>query len=133
MMRSRPPKTGALVAVFLLEPAWRPVVFRRVATARTMERGDVLQRDENVSVQLDVGDVLHVAIRGQDTLLVLAPEEGDLDLLALVFVRVVLHRSLSLAASVSRPEPRIWPPSNWARPESACDPGRSRRRPRGHG
>ena len=55
-----------------------------------MERGDVLQRHEDVPVQLDVGDVLDVAVGGEDTLLVLASEEGDLDLLALVFVGVVL-------------------------------------------
>jgi hypothetical protein len=91
MTRSRPPKTGALVAVFLLEPAWRPVVLRGVATARTVERGDVLQRNENVSVQLDMGDVLDVAISGQDTFLILPAEQRDLDLLALVFVRVVLQ------------------------------------------
>src|SRR5204862_3482083 len=58
----------------------------------TVQGGDVLERHENVAVQLDVGDVLDVAVRRQDTLLVLAPEEGDLDLLALVLVGVVLHR-----------------------------------------
>src|SRR6266516_62743 len=83
---------GGLVAVFLLESARRPVILRGVATARTVERGDVLQWNENVSVQLDVGDVLHVAIGRQDTFLILAPEQRDLHLLALVFVCVVLHR-----------------------------------------
>ena len=63
-----------------------------------MERGDVLQRHEDVAVQLDVSDVLDVAVGGEDTLLVLASEEGDLDLLALVFVRVVLD-----ARSVANP------------------------------
>jgi hypothetical protein len=92
MTTSRPPTTGGLAAVFLLEPAWRPVVVRRVAAARTVERGDVLQRDEDVPVQLDVRDVLHVAIGRQDTFLVFAAEERDLDLLPLVLVRVVLHR-----------------------------------------
>ena len=38
------------------------------------------------------GDVLDVAVRGQHALLVLAAEERELDLLALVLVRVVLHR-----------------------------------------
>src|SRR4029077_15960675 len=87
---SRPPKSGGLVAVFLLEPARRPVVVGRVAATRTVERGDVLERNEDVSVQLNVGDVLHVAVGGQDTFLVFAAEECDLDLLALVFVGVVL-------------------------------------------
>jgi hypothetical protein len=96
MTRSRPPKTGALVAVFLLEPAWRPVVLRSIATARTVERGDVLQRHENVSVQLDVRNVLDVAVGGQDTFLIFAAEQGDLDLLALVFVRVVLQGASGL-------------------------------------
>jgi hypothetical protein len=69
-----------------------------------VERGDVLQRHEDVAVQLDVGDVLDVAVRGEDTLLVLPSEEGDLDLLALVFVRVVLDaRSVANALS-SRPD-----------------------------
>jgi hypothetical protein len=56
-----------------------------------VERGDVLKWDEDVTVQLDVRHVLDVAIGGQDTLLVLAAEKRDLDLLAFVFVRVVLH------------------------------------------
>jgi hypothetical protein len=55
-----------------------------------VQRGDVLQRDQDVAVQLDVRDVLDVAVRRQDAVLVLAPEQGDLDLLALVLVRVVL-------------------------------------------
>ena len=47
-------------------------------------------------VQLDVRDVLDVAVRGQHTLLVLPAEERDLDLLALVLVGVVLHRAVSV-------------------------------------
>jgi hypothetical protein len=43
-----------------------------------------------VPVQLDVGDVLDVAVRGQHSVLVLAAEERDLDLLTLVLVGVVL-------------------------------------------
>ena len=50
-------------------------------------------------VQLDVGDVLHVAVGGQDAFLVLPSEERHVDLLALVLVRVVLHEG-----SVYRPE-----------------------------
>ena len=55
-----------------------------------MERRYVLQRDEDVPVQLDVRDVVDVAVRREDAVLVLAAEQGDLDLLALVLVRVVL-------------------------------------------
>ena len=50
------------------------------------------KRDQDVPVQLDVGDVLDVAVRGQDAILVLAAEQRDLDLLTLVLVGVVLHR-----------------------------------------
>src|SRR5205823_10109721 len=91
MTTSRPDTGRTLLAVFLLEPARRPIVVRRVAAARTVQGGDVLERHENVAVQLDVGDVLDVAIRREDALLVLAPKQGDLDLLALVLVGVVLH------------------------------------------
>jgi hypothetical protein len=56
-----------------------------------VERRDVLEGDEDVPVQLDVGDLVDVAVRGQHAFLVLAAEEGDLDLLALVLARVVLH------------------------------------------
>jgi hypothetical protein len=44
-----------------------------------------------VPVQLDVGDLVDVAVRGQDAFLVLAAEKRDFDLLALVLARVVLH------------------------------------------
>jgi hypothetical protein len=40
-----------------------------------------------------VGDLVDVAVRGEDALLVIAAEERDLDLLALVLARVVLHSS----------------------------------------
>src|SRR5438094_10328929 len=92
-MSRRPPTVPVcpLVAVFLFEPSRRPVVVRRVAAARAMEGRDVLQGNEDVAVQLDVSDVLHVAVGRQDALLVLATEEGNLHLLALVLVRVVLH------------------------------------------
>ena len=76
----------------------RPVRLGGVAAARAVERGDVLERDEDVAVQLDVRDVLDVAVGREHAFLVLAAEEGDLDLLALVLVRVVLHRWVSLAA-----------------------------------
>ena len=64
----------------------------RVAAAGAVERGDVLQRHEDVAVQLDVRDLVDVAIGREHALLVLAAEERDLDLLALVLPRVVLHR-----------------------------------------
>jgi len=56
-----------------------------------MERGDVLERDQDVSVQLDVRDVLDEAVGGQHPVLIIAAEEGDFDLLTLVLVGVVLH------------------------------------------
>jgi hypothetical protein len=55
--------------------------------------GDVLERNQDVPVQLDVNDVLDVTVGGEDALLVLAAEESDLDLLALVLARVVLDAS----------------------------------------
>ena len=42
-------------------------------------------------VQLDVRDVLDVAVSGEDAFLVLAAEERDLNLLAFVLAGVVLH------------------------------------------
>jgi hypothetical protein len=55
-----------------------------------MERRDVLERDQDVAVQLDVDDVLDVAVRGELSLLIFTAEERDLDVLALVPARVVL-------------------------------------------
>jgi hypothetical protein len=110
----------ALIAVLLLESARRPVVVRSVAAARAVERGDVLQRHEDVAVQLDVGDVLDVAVRGEDTLLVLPSEEGDLDLLALVFVRVVLDaRSVANALSARLDATRRGPLNGGGRAETS--------------
>ena len=54
------------------------------------------ERDQDVPVQLDVGDVVDVAVRGQHAVLVLAAEERDLDLLTLVLVGVVLHAERSV-------------------------------------
>ena len=83
---------GVEVRRFVLgEAARRPVVLRRVATARAVERRDVLKRDQDVPVQLQVRDVLDVAVRGEDAFLVLAAEEGHLDLLTFVLPGVVLH------------------------------------------
>src|SRR5262249_24273243 len=100
MTTSRPVTGRTLLPVFLLEPARRPVVVRRVAAARTVEGGDVLERDQDVTVELDVRHVLDVAVGREDAFLVLAPEQGDVHLLALVLVRVVLHPwNLSLQAA----------------------------------
>jgi hypothetical protein len=38
-----------------------------------------------------MGNVLDEAVRGEDSVLIIAAEEGDLDLLAFVLVGVVLH------------------------------------------
>jgi hypothetical protein len=68
-----------------------------------VERGDVLQRHEDVAVQLDVRDILDVAVRGQHALLVFPAKKGDLDLLAFVLVRVVLDaRERSRSGLVKR-------------------------------
>src|SRR3954465_5163919 len=92
-----------LVAVGLVEPARRPVRLGRVAAARAVERRDVLERDEDVPVQLDVGNLVHVAVRSEHALLVLAAEESDLDLLTLVLACVVLHRpAVSLSGGSRR-------------------------------
>src|SRR3989440_1866278 len=82
---------AVVVALVLGEAPRRPVRLRGVAATRAVERGDVLERDEDVAVQLDVRDVFDVAVGREHAILVLAAEEGDLDLLALVLVRVVLH------------------------------------------
>jgi hypothetical protein len=93
----------SLVAVFLFQPARWPVVVRRVAAARAVERRDVLERDEDMAVELDVSDVLDVAVGRQHAFLVLTAEERDLHLLTLVLVGVVLHGAVSLAAPVFPP------------------------------
>src|SRR6478609_7162474 len=78
----------------MLRAATGPVlVLRSVAAARAVKRRNVLKGDEDVAVQLDVRDLVDVAVRGQHAFLVLAAEQRDLDLLALVLARVVLHRS----------------------------------------
>jgi hypothetical protein len=66
-----------------------------------VQRSHVLERDEDVPVQLDVRHVLERAVGGQDAFLVLAAEQSDLDLLALVLVGVVLDGPVSLLASDS--------------------------------
>src|SRR5262245_22209097 len=68
----------SIVAVELLEASWRPVGLRRVASARAMEACDVLQRNEDVPVQLDVRHVLDRAVRGEDAFLIFAAEQREL-------------------------------------------------------
>jgi hypothetical protein len=58
-----------------------------------MEGGDVLQRDQDVAVQLEVGHVVEQAVRSEHAVLVVAAEQRDLDLLALVLVGVILDAS----------------------------------------
>jgi hypothetical protein len=57
-----------------------------------MKRGDVLERNQDVAVELDVRHVVDRAVRGEHAVLVVAPEERELDLLPLVLAGVVLHR-----------------------------------------
>jgi len=80
-----------LVAVGPRQTSRRPIRLRRVAAAGAVEGGDVLQRDEDVAVELEVRNAFYSAVRRERPVLILAAEELDLDLLALVFVRVVLH------------------------------------------
>ena len=54
-----------------------------IAPARAMQRSDVLERDQDVPVQLDTSDLVDGVVRGQDAVLVIAAEERDLDLLPL--------------------------------------------------
>src|SRR6266511_45527 len=95
--KSEPPLHGrlALVALVFREPARRPVGLGSVAAARAVEGGDVLQRHQDVAVELDVRDVVDGAVRRQDALLIVAAEERHLDLLSLVLARVVVHRGQS--------------------------------------
>src|SRR5918992_5588420 len=105
-MLSAAAASALVFALVLGEAARRPVGLGRVAPARAVERGDVLERDQDVPVELDVRDVLDRAVRRENALLVLAAEQGDLDLLALVLVRVVLHEPVSLLSRSRRPESR---------------------------
>src|SRR5581483_6548880 len=100
-------RLSAVLRALVEQPARRPVVvLRRVAAAGAVQRGDVLEGDEDVAVELDVRDLVDVAVRGEDAFLVLAAEQGDLDLLALVLARVVLHRRVSLLRRPPRPATR---------------------------
>ena len=68
-----------------------------------MQRSDVLERDQDVPVQLDMSDLVDGAVRGQDAVLVIAAEERDLDLLPLVLAGVVLHRAIGQFSGLSPP------------------------------
>src|SRR5262249_54961186 len=81
----------ALVRLVLGETLRRPVGLGRVAPARAVEGGDVLQGGQNVPVELDVGDVVHVTVRRQYPILVIAAQQRGPYLLTLVLVGVVLH------------------------------------------
>ena len=117
--RGKPTLTRRLVSSSSTEPARRPVGLRSIAAAGAVQRGDVLQRHQDVPVQLDVGDVLDRAVRGQHTFLVLAAEERQLDLLALVLVRVVLHAA---GQSTGRSTvPRTRDASTWQLRDRAVD------------
>jgi hypothetical protein len=60
-----------------------------------------------VAVELDVGNVLERAVRRENALLILAAEQGDFDLLALVLVRIILHRAESSRSLRGRVR-RVW-------------------------
>ena len=64
--RVAPRRLRLLAGVVLGEAARRPVGLGRVAAARAVERRDVLERDEDVAVELDVRDVLDRAVRRED-------------------------------------------------------------------
>ena len=74
-----------------------------------------------MAVQLDVGDVLDVAVCGEDTLLVLAAEKRDLDLLAFVLVRVVLDAPEGSRSGLVK---RVVNPLFAVKRALWCEPGR---------
>src|SRR6476619_6045429 len=96
------------VALVLGEPARRPVRLGRVAAARAVQRGDVLEWDQDVAVELDVRDLVDGAVGGQDAVVVVAAEHGDLDLLALVLARVVLDGAEPSARPLSSTRARLF-------------------------
>src|SRR5262245_54216703 len=112
-----------VVPVELLEPARRPVGLGRIAAARAVEARNVLERDEDVPVQLDVGHVLDRAVGSQHPFLVLAAEERELDLLAFVLVGVVLHRPQSSRSRLSKRLPTPYTSQNVVLVWPGCDLG----------
>jgi hypothetical protein len=101
------------VRVVLRQAARRPVGLRSVTTARAVQGGDVLERDQDVPVELYVRNVFEVAVRGQDAVLVLAAEQGDLDLLTLVLVGVILDGSEPSRFAPPRRVSALWLPVKW--------------------
>src|SRR5947207_1378094 len=76
---SSDPDIDYLPLVVFQTPWWPgPVGLRRIAAAGAVERGDVLKRDQDMAVQLDVRHVLDHAVRRQRPLLVIPAEERDL-------------------------------------------------------
>src|SRR6185312_3002594 len=98
-----------LFAVGACQPAGWPVGLRSVTATRAVEGGDVLEGDQDVAVQFDVRNAFDAAVGGQGSVLVLAPEELDLDLFPFVLVRVVLHRSERSGANNSPHRPGAGP------------------------
>src|SRR5262249_46684532 len=96
------PGLALVVALVLGESARRPVRPGRIAAARAVEGSHVLERDQDVTVELDVRDVVDGTVRGEHAVLIVAVHQRDLDLLALVLARVVLH-VLSLLRGGCRP------------------------------
>src|SRR5262249_36465643 len=117
--KQRPGHRALPLVVFQTPWRPRPVRLRRVAPARAVERWNVLKRDEDMAVELHVRHVLNHAVRRQRPFLVVAAEQRDLDLLAFVLARVVLHRSqrtasprgsmLWLSPEPARSRPRVVP------------------------
>src|SRR5262249_14796001 len=73
-----------------------------------VQGGDVLQRHEDVPVELDVRNVVDEAVGGQDAVLILPAEERDLDALPLVLLGVVLHGHHATPRPEKHGEPPIW-------------------------
>ena len=64
--------SSGVVALVVGEAARRPVRLGRVASTRAMKRGDVLERNQDVAVELDVRHVVDRAVRGEHAVLVVA-------------------------------------------------------------
>src|SRR5262249_4137690 len=124
--------TELRVALVLGEAARGPVRLGRVAAARAGQRGGGFEREQGGGVWLGGRDLVDGAVGGQDALVVVAAEHGDLDLLALVLARVVLHASERTArlrssrAVLKRSTGRRWT-LRGTRRARAAEHGRGRR------
>ena len=78
------------------------IVGGSVASARAMERGDVLERNQDVAVELDVRHVVDRAVRGEHAVLVVAAEKRSR--LARPCTSAYPPPSLSVERRLSRPE-----------------------------